>query len=70
MVEVIESRTTNDELETLKQININLCSKYDGLIDLRRGRAELLVRTPKASDNLQILVLTRSHDGPYYFSKF
>jgi len=23
MVEVIESRTTNDELETLKQININ-----------------------------------------------
>jgi hypothetical protein len=80
VVEVIESRTTNDELETLRflvsagkvleQININLCGKYDGLIDLRRGREELLVRTPKASNNLQILVWTRSHDGPYYFCKF
>ena len=80
MVEVIASRTTNDELETLRflvsawkvleQININLCGYYDGLVDLRRGRAELLVHTPKASDKLQILAWTQSHAGPYYFSKF
>jgi hypothetical protein len=65
VIEVIGSRTTEEEITTLcflmlagkvlEQININLFKENDdGLNELRRRRATLLANASKASEELQI----------------
>ncbi|GAU17012.1 hypothetical protein TSUD_37700 [Trifolium subterraneum] len=67
VIDVIGSRTTDEELMTLcflmlagkvlEQININLCDENDvGVNELRRGRARLLTNAKKASEKLKISI--------------
>jgi hypothetical protein len=64
VIEIFESRATSQELRTccflmkgkaLEQINIKLWNE-DGDTERRRRRAQLLLKAPERSENLQITI--------------